>query len=86
QRLYDDARQLLATGKFLVSLGGEHSITAPIVRAHAERYARLSVFQLDAHADLRATYDGTPYSHACVMRRIAEDLQIPIVQFGIRSL
>lgn len=86
QRLYDGARQLLATGKFLVSLGGEHSITAPIVRAHAERYARLSVFQLDAHADLRATYDGTPYSHACVMRRIAEDLQIPIVQFGIRSL
>jgi len=86
QNIYDEARRLLSIEKFLVSLGGEHSITAPIVRAHAERYARLSVFQIDAHADLRATYDDTPHSHACVMRRIAEDLRVPIVQFGIRSL
>ncbi|MBX5479814.1 agmatinase [Pyrinomonas methylaliphatogenes] len=86
QKLYEEARRLVSTGKFLVTLGGEHSITAPIVRAHAERYANFSVFQIDAHADLRATYDDTPYSHACVMRRIVEDLRIPAVQFGIRSM
>ncbi len=87
--IYERTRELLADkskDKFLVTIGGEHSITAPVVRAYKERYANLSVLQIDAHADLRDTYDGTPYSHACVMRRITDDMKIPAVQCGIRSL
>ena len=84
--LYERAQALVATGKLVVMIGGEHSITAPVVRAHAERYENLSVLQIDAHADLRDRYDGTPHSHACVMRRITGDLRVRAVQCGIRSL
>ena len=54
--LYDLTRELLATGKFLCMLGAEHSVSAPIIRAHAEKYHNLSVLQIDAHADLRDEY------------------------------
>jgi agmatinase len=67
-------------------LGGEHSISAPVIKAHAEKYSDLSVLQIDAHADLRDTYDGTPHSHASIMARVVKDLQIPSVQVGIRSV
>ncbi|MEJ7578200.1 MAG: agmatinase [Pyrinomonadaceae bacterium] len=80
------AKELLATDKFLCMIGGEHSVSAPVVEAHAEKFDNLSVLQIDAHADLRDEYDGTPYSHACIMRRVTEDLKIPAVQCGIRSL
>jgi agmatinase len=82
--LQREAENLLQTGKFLCMLGGEHSISAPVVRAIRERFQNLSVLQIDAHADLRAEYDGTPHSHACAMRRILE--VCPAVQAGIRSL
>lgn len=84
--LYARAQELVATGKLVVMIGGEHSITAPVVRAYAERYENLSVLQIDAHADLRDRYDGTPHSHACVMRRITGDIGLQVVQCGIRSL
>lgn len=84
--VYDHARDLIASDKFICMVGGEHSLTAPMVRAYRERYENLSVLQIDAHADLRESYDGTPYSHASVMRRITEDLKVPAVQCGIRSL
>lgn len=87
QSIYEGVRELLTLdNKFIVTIGGEHSITAPVVRAYKERYENLSVLQIDAHADLRETYDGTPLSHACVMRRITDDMNIPAVQCGIRSL
>lgn len=86
QDLYDSARRLLATGKFLCMLGGEHSISGPVIRAYAERFNNLSVLQIDAHADLRDSYDGTPHSHASIMARVVKDLRIPSVQVGIRSL
>lgn len=77
--------ELLAAGKFVVMLGGEHSISAEPILAHAERSGRtLTVLQLDAHADLRAEYEGTPYSHACVMHRVHE--RVRVVPVGIRSL
>lgn len=82
--LQQEARRLLATGKFICMLGGEHSITAPVVRAFAEKFPKLSVLQIDAHADLRDSYDGTPHSHASAMRRVLE--VCPAVQVGIRSL
>ena len=78
------AAELIATGKFLCMLGGEHSISAPVVRVMFKKYPRLSVMQIDAHADLRNSYEGTPLSHASTMRRIVE--VCPAVQVGIRSI
>jgi agmatinase len=67
-------------------IGGEHSVSAPVIQAHAEKYENLSVLQIDAHADLRDTYDGTPHSHASIMARVVRDLRLPAVQVGIRSI
>jgi agmatinase len=84
--LYDRAKELVSSGKFITMIGGEHSVSAPVIRAHAEKYANLSVLQIDAHADLRDTYDGTPHSHASIMARVVKDMAIPAVQIGIRSI
>lgn len=83
-RVRDAAEPYVRAGKFLLALGGEHSITAPLVEAAAGHYGGISVLQIDAHADLRDTYGGTKHSHACVMRRILETTG-RIVQVGIRS-
>jgi agmatinase len=80
------ARQLVAPGRILVSIGGDHSISGPLIRAHSEKFSNISVLQIDAHCDLRDSYDGTKLSHASVMRRVSEDMKIPIVQCGIRSV
>jgi agmatinase len=82
--LYGETKRLLDSDKFLCMLGGEHSISAPVIKAHHEKFPKLSVLQIDAHADLRDQYDGTPHSHASVMRRVVEFC--PAVQVGIRSL
>jgi N1-aminopropylagmatine ureohydrolase len=71
-------------GKLPVALGGEHSLTPPLVSAVAKKHKSLSVLQIDAHADLRDEYQGNPSSHACAMRRVLEFC--PAVQVGIRSL
>ncbi|HMQ02733.1 MAG TPA: agmatinase [Pyrinomonadaceae bacterium] len=86
EALYDETKGLLETGKFICMIGGEHSISAPVIKAHAEKFHDLSVLQIDAHADLRDTYDGTPHSHASIMARVVKDLKIPAVQVGIRSI
>jgi agmatinase len=75
---------LLEDDKFTVALGGEHSLTPPLVSASAKKFKNLSVLQIDAHADLRDEYQGNPASHACAMRRVVE--VCPAVQVGIRSL
>jgi agmatinase len=75
---------VLSFDKIPVMLGGEHSISFGAVQAMTEKYAHISVLQLDAHADLRDSYQGSPYSHAAVARRIAEIC--PLVQAGIRSM
>lgn len=84
QALQRVAGELLEQGKFLVTLGGEHSITSPIVAAAATRHAGVSVLQIDAHADLRDTYLSERHSHACAMRRTLE--HAPLVQVGIRNI
>ncbi len=76
--------RIVALEKIPVMLGGEHSITLGAVQAVKEKYPKLSVLQLDAHADLRDSYQGSPYSHASVARRISEIC--PLVQVGIRSM
>ncbi len=84
--LYERTKKILESDKFLCMLGGEHSISAPVIKAHAEKYHNLSVLQIDAHADLRDEYDGTKYSHASIMARVVKDMRIPSVQVGIRSI
>lgn len=84
--LYGFSKKLLELDKFICMLGGEHSVSAPIIKAHNERFENLSVLQIDAHADLRDSYDGTPHSHASIMARVVKDLKIPSVQVGIRSI
>lgn len=76
--------EVVAAGKIPVALGGEHSISFGCVQALKEKFPALSVLQFDAHADLRKAYQGTPYSHASVARRISECC--PLVQVGIRSM
>ena len=75
---------ILDQGRLPAILGGEHSITTGAVRAAARRFAGLSVLQIDAHADMRDTYLGSPHSHACVMRRVREI--VPAASVGVRSL
>lgn len=75
---------VLGESKIPVVLGGEHSISLGAVRAVKKAFPDLKVLHFDAHADMRASYQGTPYSHACVGRRIYEIC--PIFQVGIRSM
>jgi agmatinase len=73
-----------ADGKIPVMIGGEHSISFGAVQAMREVFPKITVLQLDAHADLRDAYQGTPFSHAAVARRISGIC--PLVQAGIRSM
>ena len=81
-----EARRHLAAGKFLVTVGGEHSLTAAPVRAAQELRPELGVVQFDAYADLRTSYEGTRHSHASVMYRVVHDFGLPALAVGIRSL
>ena len=74
----------LNNNKFIVTIGGEHSISIGAIKAHAEKYSNLSVLQIDAHADLRDSYLNSKYNHACVMARVKEFC--PFIQVGIRSM
>lgn len=82
--IFEGALQILNENKLLISLGGEHSITPPLVRAFHQKYPNLSVLQLDAHADLRETYLDSANNHACAMARVRQIC--PHVGVGIRSL
>ncbi|MCU0292155.1 MAG: agmatinase [Thermoanaerobaculaceae bacterium] len=79
------AAEVWAQGRFVVALGGEHSVTPPLVRAARRHHPDLGVLQLDAHADLRVDYEGTPSNHACAMYQLV-DAGVPLAQVGIRSL
>lgn len=78
------AYEIVSRDKFLVSIGGEHSITPPLVSAAARKFPALSVLQIDAHADMRDSYMGTVHNHACAMRRALQFARV--TQVGIRSL
>ncbi|MBN1943551.1 MAG: agmatinase [Phycisphaerae bacterium] len=83
-RIRAAAEPILREGKFLLTLGGEHSITAPLAAAVAAVHGPISVLQFDAHGDLRDEYNGTKHSHAAVMRRVL-DITPNIAQVGIRN-
>ena len=81
------ADELFSKDKYIVTLGGEHAITPPLVLAAAKRHSSLSVLQIDAHADLRESYLGSRFSHACVMRRLLDEFDPRrLTQVGIRHL
>jgi agmatinase len=83
--LQAEARSHMEKGKFLVTLGGEHSLSQAPIKAAREAFGAIGVVQFDAHADLREEFEGTPYSHASVMKRVV-DADIPTLAVGIRSL
>jgi agmatinase len=83
--VYRRASELLDDGKFVVTLGGEHTVSLGAIRAHAERHPGMGVLHLDAHTDMRDSYHGDPLSHACVMQR-AKEYVSEIVSVGIRSM
>jgi agmatinase len=91
QEMLDTVQQtvyrLIQDGKFVISLGGEHSITTGVVEAYrqANPGEAFTVVQIDAHGDLRHEYEGSIYNHACVMKRIV-DMGLPTLQVGIRSI
>jgi agmatinase len=76
-------RRYLADGKFVVTLGGEHSISPPAVKVYAERHPGLTVVHFDAHSDLRDAYHGQRNNHACAGARMREHARL--IQIGIRS-
>ncbi len=80
------AAAALATGAGLLALGGDHAVTTGCVAAAAKLHPGLGVLQVDAHTDLRDEWNGSRYNHACTMRRIADDMGLPFVQVGIRSV
>lgn len=84
ERITGKFSQFLKKKQFVIGLGGEHAVSFPIYRAFHQHFDQLSVLQLDAHSDLRDSYEDSIYSHAAVMRRIYE-LNESIVQVGIRS-
>lgn len=81
---YNNTKKLLKDGKFLSFFGGEHSISIGLIKAHYEHFDNLTVVQLDAHADLRDAYMGTPYNHACALHDASQNCNL--IQVGIRSM
>ena len=82
--VYNHTRELLKSEKLLTFFGGEHSISIGVIKAFYEHYNNLTVLQLDAHADLRATYHGSPYNHACALHDASKHANL--IQVGIRSM
>lgn len=82
--VFDKTLSLISDEKFPVFVGGNHTVSIGSAKACAGKYNDLTVLQLDAHADLRQEYEGSPFNHACSMARIRETA--PIIQVGIRSI
>jgi len=84
ERLRRETRRWIDDGRFVVTLGGEHTSVIGAIHAHCEAYEDVSVLQFDAHSDLRPEYMDSPWNHACAMSRVL-DFHSSIVQVGIRS-
>ncbi len=79
-----EAKKIIGKGKFLISIGGEHTITYGLVKAFRHFHKNFNILILDAHSDLRDSYQGSKFSHACVSRRIVED-GFKVFITGVRS-
>ena len=85
-QITEAAASVLERGAFLLTLGGEHALTTGPFRAAAKKYPGLAIVGIDAHLDLRDEYGGSPWSHACVLRRIVDEFSPPVLWVGARSL
>lgn len=85
EKVYKKVKVLLNDKKFVVTMGGEHTVSLGAIKAHAEFFNNCSILQLDAHTDMRDSYEGSIYNHACVMAR-AKEITKNIVSVGIRSM
>lgn len=85
KKTYDKVKALLQDKKFVVTLGGEHSISTGPIKAHSEAFDNMSILHLDAHSDRREIYEGNKYNHACIIAR-AEEVTNKIISVGIRSM
>lgn len=84
--IYDDVKYLLNKDKFVVTLGGEHTISLAPIKAHYEKYPNMSILHFDAHSDLREEYEGSKYSHASIFARVIEFFPAHrLTQVGIRA-
>lgn len=79
------AGDIINRNKFLLSLGGDHAVSIGLIKAAANIHPDIGVLQIDAHLDFRDEWKGSRYNHACVMRRVVEDMKLPVAQVGIRS-
>ena len=84
ETVYNRTKELLKTNKFLTFFGGEHSISIGIIKAFYEKYQNITILQLDAHADLRASYLGSKFNHACAVHDAGKNTNL--IQVGIRSM
>jgi len=82
--IHDEVKEFIHKKKFVTLFGGEHSVSIGSIRAFNEVYDNLTVLQIDAHADLRDEYEGTPFNHACAMHEASKTTNL--VQVGIRSM
>ncbi len=82
--VYNKTKKLIETNKFLSFFGGEHSISIGIIKAFYEKYPDITILQLDAHADLRKSYLGSEYNHACALHNASKNTNL--IQVGIRSM
>ncbi len=80
-----EVSRYLHDNKFVVTLGGDHSVSIGVIKAFARHWRDLSILHLDAHTDSRDSYEGSPYNHACVMAR-AREVTKQVVSVGIRSM
>ncbi|MGC9066010.1 MAG: agmatinase [Candidatus Ratteibacteria bacterium] len=85
RKIQNTAKKLINKNCFAFTLGGEHSISFPLVKEYQKKYPDLKILHFDAHADLRIQYEGSKFSHASVMRRISE-IGCEIYSFGVRSI
>ena len=84
EQVHKTVRKYLQQNKFVTVFGGEHSISIGTIRAFKDSYKNLTVLHLDAHADLRDKYNGTPYNHACAVYEASKTTNL--IQVGIRSM
>jgi agmatinase len=84
QAVYTNTKNILKTDKLLSFFGGEHAISIGIIKAFYEKHPDITIVQLDAHADLRPNYLGTPYNHACAVHDASQNANL--IQIGIRSM
>jgi agmatinase len=82
--VYENAKKLLPTDKFLTFFGGEHSVSIGIIKAFYEAFSDITILQIDAHTDLRPSYMGSPCNHACTVHEASKNANL--VQVGIRSM